>query len=32
MTAALLQGVPMTTFDVDLWINLPARLANTCGQ
>jgi hypothetical protein len=25
MTAALLQGVPVTTLDADLWINLPER-------
>ncbi|MBM3833337.1 MAG: hypothetical protein FJ403_08695 [Verrucomicrobia bacterium] len=25
MSAALLQGVPMTTFDVDLWLDLPSR-------
>lgn len=25
MTAALLQGVPVVTHDVDLWIDLPAR-------
>lgn len=25
MTAALLQGVPGSTLDVDIWINLPAR-------
>ena len=25
MIAAVLQGVPVTTFDVDLWINLPSR-------
>ena len=25
MSAALLQGVPSTTLDVDLWIDLPAR-------
>lgn len=25
MSAALLQGVPVATFDVDLWINLPVR-------
>ena len=25
MTAAVLQGTPVTTFDVDLWIDLPTR-------
>jgi len=25
MSAAVLQGVPVATFDVDLWIDLPAR-------
>ena len=25
MTAAVLQGTPVTTFDVDLWIDLPSR-------
>src|SRR4051794_38469569 len=25
MTAALLQGVPATTFDADLWLDLPER-------
>ena len=25
MTAAVLQGAPVTTFDVDLWIDLPRR-------
>jgi hypothetical protein len=25
MTAAILQGVPATTLDADLWIDLPAR-------
>ena len=25
MTAAVLQGAPVTTFDVDLWIDLPER-------
>lgn len=25
MSAALLQGVPVTTLDADLWINLPER-------
>ena len=25
MTAALLQGVPVTTLDADLWVNLPER-------
>jgi len=25
MTAAILQGVPSTTLDVDLWIGLPPR-------
>lgn len=25
MSAAILQGVPVATFDVDLWLNLPAR-------
>jgi hypothetical protein len=25
MTAAVLQGAPVTTFDVDLWIDLPPR-------
>lgn len=25
MTAAVLQGTPVTTFDVDLWIDLPPR-------
>jgi len=25
MTAAVLQGAPVTTFDVDLWIDLPSR-------
>jgi hypothetical protein len=25
MSAAILQGVPIATFDVDLWIDLPAR-------
>ncbi len=25
MTAALLQGVPVTTFDIDLWIDLSPR-------
>lgn len=25
MSAALLQGVPVTTLDTDLWINLPER-------
>jgi hypothetical protein len=25
MTAAVLQGTPVTTFDVDLWIGLPSR-------
>lgn len=25
MTAALLQGTPVTTLDADLWINLPER-------
>ena len=25
MTAAILQGTPSTTLDVDLWINLPPR-------
>ena len=25
MSAAILQGVPTATFDVDLWIDLPAR-------
>jgi hypothetical protein len=25
MSAAVLQGVPVTTFDVDFWIDLPAR-------
>ena len=25
MTAAVLQGTPVTTFDVDLWVDLPAR-------
>ena len=25
MTAAILQGVPCTTLDTDLWIDLPAR-------
>ncbi len=26
MSAAVLQGVPYTTLDTDIWINLPARL------
>jgi hypothetical protein len=25
MTAAVLQGTPVTTFDVDLWVDLPSR-------
>ena len=25
MSAAVLQGVPVTTIDIDLWIDLPAR-------
>jgi hypothetical protein len=25
MTAAVLQGTPVTTFDVDLWIDIPSR-------
>jgi hypothetical protein len=25
MTAGVLQGTPVTTFDVDLWIDLPSR-------
>jgi hypothetical protein len=25
MTAAVLQGAPVTTFDVDLWVDLPSR-------
>jgi len=25
MTGAVLQGTPVTTFDVDLWIDLPSR-------
>lgn len=25
MTAAVLQGVPVATFDVDVWIDLPSR-------
>ena len=25
MTGAVLQGTPVTTFDVDLWIDLPPR-------
>jgi hypothetical protein len=25
MSAAVLQGVPVTTFDVDLWLDLPER-------
>lgn len=25
MTAAVLQGTPVTTFDLDLWIDLPPR-------
>src|SRR5262249_5035886 len=25
MTAAVLQGTPVTTFDVDLWVDLPER-------
>jgi len=38
MTGAILQGAPVTTFDVDLWIDLPPRqymrmvnLARTLG-
>ena len=25
MTAAVLQGAPLVTFDADLWVNLPSR-------
>ncbi len=25
MSAAVLQGVPVATFDVDLWLDLPSR-------
>lgn len=38
MSAAILQGVPVTTIDVDFWIDLPAReymrainAARSCG-
>jgi hypothetical protein len=30
MTAAVLQGTPGATFDVDLWIDLPARQYMRC--
>lgn len=34
MTAAILQGVPATTLDADLWIDLPPRLRvlNLCRK
>ncbi len=36
MTAALLQGTPVTTLDADLWINLPerryVRVLNICEK
>lgn len=36
MSAAVLQGVPATTFDTDIWIDLPSRqyikVLNLCQQ